>query len=140
MFDTGRLLKNFYFFRRNYYKSLLEFWSYLYIKIYFGFAIVFNIGLWLWARSINSNIGQEQMALHYSVDFGIDLYGDATRVFFIPLLGLMVIIINCFILLSLGRYRFGDAKFVSHILLVSALVTNFILFAAILSIYFINFR
>jgi hypothetical protein len=111
--------------------------SYLYIKIYFIFLLLVNFLIWLTAFSIDSKIDGNQIALHYNVDFGIDYYGDKNKIYIIPLLGFIIILVNLFFLINMHKSR--DRKFISHVLLTSALVSNIILLTAIISVYLINF-
>ncbi len=111
--------------------------SYLYIKIYFIFLLLINLLIWLTSFSIDSKIDGNQIALHYNVDFGIDYYGDKNKIYIIPLLGFIIILVNLFFLINM--YKSRDRKFISHVLLTSALVSNIILLIAIISVYLINF-
>lgn len=111
--------------------------SFTYIKLYFGFIFFVNFLIWITSFSIDSKIEGQQIALHYNVDFGIDYYGDKNKIYIVPLLGLIIVFINFIFLTSV--YRSRDRKFIAHVLLTSALVSNIILLIAIISIYLINF-
>lgn len=112
--------------------------SYLYVKIYFFIILAVNIMIWLIARFIKANIGAEQAALHYNVDFGIDYYGSAGKIYIIPLLGLVIVLINFSLFAAVSGHK--DRKFISHILFTAALASNLVLFVAIVSVYLVNFR
>ena len=110
------------------------------IKAYLFFALALNLANWLGARHIYANIGQPRMALHYSVDFGIDLYGDRGHIFVIPLLGLVFIVFNAALLLAITIYNKRDSRFLAHLLLASVVIANIALLIALFTVYLINFR
>jgi hypothetical protein len=114
--------------------------AYLSIKIYLTSTLLINSAAWFVAYYIFSRVGQPQIALHYSVDFGIDLYGDTVKIFIIPVLGLLILLLNTAILLFLGVYNKKDLLFLSHIFMVAALLANILLLIASASIYLVNFR
>lgn len=96
--------------------------------------------IWILAVYIFTQIDQPMMALHYSVDFGIDHYGSSKNIFVIPVLGLIFIFFNIILLLVVSLYNKRDIKFLTHLLLVPALIANIMLLAAVSSVYLINFR
>ncbi|PIS42465.1 MAG: hypothetical protein COT24_03415 [Candidatus Kerfeldbacteria bacterium CG08_land_8_20_14_0_20_40_16] len=64
---------------------------------FFSFAILFslfsNIGIWvLIYLYIQPN--NEPISLHYNIYFGIDLIGEWYKLYFIPLSGLIIILVN----------------------------------------------
>ncbi len=107
------------------------------VKIYLSILLVLNIIIWITARYVAVVVGANQIALHYSVGFGIDYYGDTSQIYVIPFLGLAVILLN-FILYSLVS-NYKDKNFIAHVLFASALVVNIILLIAAYSVYIINF-
>jgi hypothetical protein len=68
----------------------------------------------------------------------VDLIGEAKRLYIIPLLGLVIILINKILLMTL--FKNEHFRFISYLLLLSALFVNFILLIALSIIYLINFR
>jgi len=118
----------------------IESFGVLYIKIYLFFLFFLNFIIWIIAYNLYNNIGRDQMILHYSINFGVNLYGDAKKIFIIPLIGLIVIIVNFFLLILIGEYNEKDKNFISHILSVSAILVNIILFLSIIIIKLVNFR
>lgn len=139
MLDTSKIINQFYLFRQTFIKSFFHFFSFLLIKIYLSIIFLLNLALWLFSFFIVNNIGQEEMALHYSVDFGVDLYGAVGKIYFIPFLALVFIIINIAIILVIIRYDPKNFRFISHLLLGTTVVASIILLTAITSIYIINF-
>src|SRR3989339_598593 len=97
-----------------------------------------NFLTWMAARYIHGEIGSQQIALHYSVDSGIDFYGDIDKIYIIPLLGFFIILINFLLYFNIIIYK--DRKFISYILFTTSLVCNLILLISIVSVYLINFR
>lgn len=111
--------------------------SLFYIKVYLICLAIINFSIWGMAFFIDSRIDNEQMALHYNVDFGIDYYGDKNKIYIIPILGIMIVLINFILLASMSRSR--DRRFIAHVLMSGALIANIILLTAIISVYLINF-
>lgn len=138
MFDLSKLFNFFYLIRQNIKSNLFDLFAHLYVKIYFFILLIINIIIWLTARFIDTEIGEELIALHYNVDFGINLIGEAKKIYIIPLLGFLIIIINFIIFGSIGKYR--GRVFIFYILFAASLLANIILLMAITSIYLINFR
>jgi hypothetical protein len=108
-----------------------------YIKIYLSIALVINVGNWIFARYIDAQIDEKMIALHYNVDFGFDYYGRTAKIYIIPFLGILIIIVNSLLFNSVNVYR--DRKFLSHLLLASAILINIILLASTATVYLINF-
>jgi len=118
--------------------NFLRSFYYRHVKIYSFVLLVINAIIWAIARFVDSNIDTDQIALHYNVDFGIDYYGDTEKIYIIPVLGLVIIIVNFFLYANVSLRK--DRKFISHVLLAAAGIANVILLAAIVSIYLVNFR
>ena len=140
MFNLTKILSRFYLFKQNFVKNISDLFSYLFIKIYLSTLVLLNFFVWFLASRIYSRAETPQVALHYNVDFGIDLYGNAFKIFIVPFLGFLLIIINLIIILLINYYQREEVKFISHILLATALLSNLFLLAANFTIYFINFR
>ena len=119
---------------------LLNLLSHLYIRIYLIALICINSLIWLLSYIINiQHINQGLIILHYNVNFGVNLIGNAKKIYIVPILGLIIFVNNFFVLL--GIYKFGqDKKFFGHLLLVSAVISNLLLLMAVISLYLINFR
>lgn len=65
-------------------------------------AGVILIQIFLWGyliSSIRSEAGQ--IFLHYNIIFGVDLVGDWWKIYFLPLAGVLVILLNYFFSLTL---------------------------------------
>ena len=140
MFNFAKFFHHFHLFKQMSRQALGEFFNFLFFKVYLGFMLLVNILVWIFAVFIFTQIDQPMMALHYSVDFGIDHYGQSKNIFVIPVLGLIFIVFNIVLLLIVGSYNKRDVKFLAHLLLVPALIANIMLLAAVTSVYLINFR
>lgn len=107
-------------------------------KAYLTMLLILNFINWVFAYSINKKVSQDLIYLHYNVNFGVNLIGDVKKIYTIPLLGLIIILIN-FILLCL-IYKYKKDKFIIHLLLSAAFVSNLFLLAGTASVYLINFK
>lgn len=136
--NIAKIFNNILYSREKWYKNFLYFLKYTFIRIYLVILLIFNGIIWYSAIYIDTHIKEERIALHYNVDFGIDYYGNTNKIYIIPLLGILIILINVFLLSNISGYK--DRKFIAHLLLSAALLANLILFTAIISIYLINFK
>lgn len=112
--------------------------SFLFVRIFFILILAVNISNWALAANIFSQINAPQMALHFTVDFGIDYYGSVRKIFILPALGLLLWLINSCLMLIFSKNK--DLAYISYLLLSSSLFSNIILFASLLSVYFLNFK
>jgi len=138
MLFGAKLYNAFYSIKQQISDYLLDLFSYLFVKIYLIILILINLSLWLIAGYINNNLNSDQIALHYNVDFGINLIGRSGKIYIIPIISLIFAVLNLSILLSLKRNK--ERVFAAHILLASALASGIILLVAIATVYLINFR
>jgi hypothetical protein len=76
------------------------------------------------------------VVLHYNVNLGVNLIGNAKDIYIIPTLGLTFIVINFILLLNIFRKN----KFLVHLLLGFSLVINLFLISGTAAIYLVNFR
>jgi hypothetical protein len=122
------------------FKGLLGFF---YIRIYLAIIVGLNLLVWLSAYIINKNISDDLAILHYNVDFGANLIGNARQIYIIPLLGLIIILFNFFLFFAIyqrGIREIGNQdKFLANILFAAAGTANLFLFFSLVSIYLINF-
>jgi hypothetical protein len=124
--------------RHNYKENFVEILGLWSVRIYLFAILCANILNWLIAGFINSRLKGALIALHYNVDFGINLLGDVRQIYILPVLGLAIFLINISILLNISSGRERD--FLSHALLLAALLANLTLLIAAGTIYLINFR
>ncbi len=136
------ILSKFYNFLNNFKENtsmnMGEVFSMISFRIYLIILILLNAFQWTFCYFFLRKLSQNLIILHYNVDFGADLFGDANRVFNIPILGLFIIIFNFFLpLIFLKTKHF---KFIMHIFLLTAVLVNLFLLLSLGPIYLINFR
>jgi hypothetical protein len=110
--------------------------SFMFVRIYLLFLFALNILNWLLAFYVNNNVSQNLVVLHYNVNLGVNLIGEAKEIYIIPFLGLAFIVINFILLLNIFRKN----KFLIHLILGFSLLINLFLIAGTLAIYLVNFR
>lgn len=140
-FDILKLSDWFDSFRKDSQEQLSSLFSGLSVRIYFVAATSLNLASWIWCYIIDSrtiNEGRELTALHYSVDFGVNLIGSVTKIYQMPLFGLLVLVINFSILLSLSKR--GKNAFLLHCLLLSTVIVNLFILLSVFSVYLVNFK
>lgn len=121
--------------------ELINIFTLFYVKVYLIFFALINGINWLFAYYIYSNTlpeTRELIALHYNVEFGVNLIGEAKNIFILPALGFLIIAINFLLLLSI--YKLKSSRFLGHFLLLPALISNTYLFVGLFSIYLANFE
>lgn len=140
MISLNKILGHYYITKKIIKESFIELFSFFYVRVYFVMLFVLNIFLWAMARYIITEVDQPQIALHYSVDFGIDLYDSTSKLYTIPFLGFLFIIFNILLVLIIQHYNKKEIKFIANILFSTSIIANVMLWGATISIYLINFR
>ncbi|KKR21750.1 MAG: hypothetical protein UT48_C0004G0006 [Parcubacteria group bacterium GW2011_GWE2_39_37] len=135
MIFFSKILNNIFLFRQWLKGLASNLFGLLYFKIYFSATIFINLLNWILAIFINQKNTADQVILHYNVDFGANLIGNEKQLYTLPLLALTIFLVN---LILVNNYR--NDKFISHILLMSALLANIFLLIAHATLYLINFR
>ena len=125
-------------FRDKFIYSLSEIFSLLFIKIYLVILVLQNLSIWIFVWLFAHRVGSSLAVLHFSVDFGIDLVGDARKLFIIPVLSLFVSALNFCLLFIFFRDR--NFKFLAYALLSTAVLVNLFMSLALGPIYLMNFR
>jgi hypothetical protein len=118
--------------------NLSEVFSLLFIKIYLAILILQSISIWGFVWLFAKRAADSLTILHFTVDFGIDLVGDAQKLFMIPLLGLFVSVLNFLLLFVFLKNK--NFKIIAHLLLATAVMVNVFLSLALGPIYWMNFR
>jgi hypothetical protein len=118
--------------------SLSEVFGHLFIKIYLAVLFLQNIALWTFVWLFSRRIGDSLAILHFNVDFGIDLAGDAHRLFNIPILGSFISVFNFLLLFIFLKNK--NFKFIAYLILSATALVNFFLSLALGPIYWMNFR
>ena len=118
--------------------NLSEVFGMLFIRIYLILLLLQNISIWAFVWLFARRVGGSLAVLHFTVDFGIDLVGDAKKLFTIPILGFFVSLLNFLLLFVFLKNK--NFKFIAHLLLATALMVNVFLSLALGPIYWMNFR
>ncbi len=127
-----------YTIRKNIFEGVESLFKFRHFRIYALALFLLNLFLWLSAYSIFIKSNRELIFLHSNVDIGVDLIGEAKNIFIIPILGLIIFLFNLIISSSLVKLK--DFKFLSHLLLGSAVMAHVFLLVSLASIYLINYR
>jgi hypothetical protein len=109
-----------------------------YTKVYVGVIIFLQALVWLQTIAVFRRLTGDSAILHYNIDFGVDLIGSPQEVFYYPLFGLAVAIINISLAAIISRRH--EPRLVIHFLLLAAVAFAVFLNLALLAINFINFR
>lgn len=118
----------------------MEIFSYLETKIYFAVTIFIIIFSWLVTyRIYHFSPSSQEIALHYNVNFGINLIGAAKNIFIIPSAGLIILFLNTLLLFGL-RKNFIDKRFNRHLILAFTLIANLFLLIAAIILYIVNWN
>jgi len=133
----SKISQNFYLEKRDLTDKFFEVVSYLVVRIYLIVFLFFNLTLWFIAYIIYSQSSDTLIALHYNVDFGVNLIGSVNKIFVLPIIGLLIMVINFTVVLS--AFRMKSARFLVHVLLFTPVLIHIFLLTAAVSIYLINF-
>lgn len=114
--------------------------KYTFVKVYLGITITMNLLTWLLTNFVYKQVEGQNIALHYSIDFGIDFYGPSSKIFTIPILSTFFLFLNFSITFLTRLYLRDSFRFISHILLSATIIISLILFGAVISVYLVNFR
>src|SRR3989344_3163074 len=112
------------------------------LKLYFrhlpnliilSLSLAVNVAIWVW---LLWQIGpqDEQIFLHYNILFGVDYVGEWGRVFFLPINGLAILLVNC----VSGWSLFGKDKFYAQLLNATSLFCQIFLFVTAALLVFLN--
>jgi len=134
--DGHKILNYLYLSREKLAQAVLYLVGFMFVRMYLLFLFALNIVNWLLALYVNNNVSQNLVVLHYNVNLGVNLIGNAKDIYIIPILGLVFIVINFILLLNIFRKN----KFLIHLLLGFSLLINLFLIASTLAIYLVNFR
>ncbi|MBI2459809.1 MAG: hypothetical protein HYV53_04690 [Parcubacteria group bacterium] len=135
-FDGHKIWDYLYLSRAKLAQAVLYLISFAFVRIYLLALLALNIINWLLAFYVNNNVSQNLVVLHYNVNLGVNLIGEAKDIYIIPTLGLAFIVINFLLLLNV----FSQNKFLIHLLLGFSLLINLFLIASTAAIYLVNFR
>lgn len=88
-------------------------------------SLLLNLGLWLFLI-LRLEPSEYPVPLHFNIYFGVDVIDSWKHAFFIPVIGISIIIIN----LILSYLVFEKEKFMTHFLLSCSLFVQVLLFLA----------
>lgn len=107
-------------------------------RLYLTFILVLQGLSWLQTIMIFRRLTGSFTVLHYNIDFGVDLIGSPRDIFYYPVLGLAVALINISLAAALAKRQ--GIRLIINLLLGSAVAFAVFLSLALLAINFINFR
>ena len=81
-------------------------------------GLIFNLILWAYTF-LQYGLSTDLVPLHYNIYFGIDLIGYKSNLFFYPLLGLVIIIVN-----SILSWLLRIEKLIGYFLIMSAVLAQ----------------
>jgi hypothetical protein len=112
----------------DFFKNRLVFWL-------LASSLFFNIVNWA-ALAIFIKPVDKTIILHYNVYFGVDSIGHWGQVYFLPTLGLVILLVN----LLLAKYFYlQKERIAGHIMMMTALMAQLSLLIAAVSIILINY-
>ena len=101
------------------------------IMLMVSLSLLLNLFSWFWLKSQLPNTSE--LFLHYNVLFGVNYIGESWKVFFVPLVGLIILSANFF----MGWLLYKKDKFMAQVLnFVSILCQIFIIFVAFILVFF----
>lgn len=146
-FKTTRLIYYFYMsfsayntwykLQKTFTSAFKSYWHYLPNRWYLLLLLILEVSLWYLAHHIFNLVGDELFVSHYNVDFGIDGIGSAERVFQIPVITLIILVINISLAIVIARKKMFH--FLTHALTLATLLLHFLAYLALMSLYLINF-
>ena len=102
-------------------------------SIFFFVSIFLNILLWIFILW-QIKPGADPVYLHYNIYFGIDLIGSYFRLYFMPLSGLIIFLLNAVI----SAIIYKQEKIISYFLIIISACTQVFLWVATVLIVLIN--
>lgn len=99
-------------------------------------AIFINIATWLGLFLFFRVFSSSAIILHYNVYFGVDLMGGVKRVYILPIIGLIILIINFF--LAIYFYKIKE-RIAAYLFLIGTLAVQLSLLVSIISVILINY-
>lgn len=97
-------------------------------------SVVVNLSTWIWLGVRLDTAGEDLIFLHYNILFGVDLIGVWWKVYYVPFVGSIIIIIN----FLLGWILFNKDKFVASLLMFASTVSQVFLLIGALLLVFLN--
>lgn len=104
-----------------------------FIKVNFVLAVLLNIVCWVMIWWFAKALA-DQIPLHYNIYFGIDLFGSRYRLYEMPALGLVGLVINYF----LGSFAFDKEKLLGYFLAIGSVAIQIVILVSSALIIYIN--
>ncbi len=118
--------------------AVASLWRFSPTRFYLLAILLLQALAWWGAFFIYRNLAGDILVLHYNVDFGIDLIGTPQRIFFYPMFGLGITLLNLAGAAFFTRHK--DFRIFAHLLMAASVNFGLILSFALFFIYFINFK
>jgi len=119
-------LEKLFIFKKDFFKDRL-------VWINLILALALNVLLW-YLLFKNTPSEKDLVALHYSIYFGIDLIGPWYKIFNLPIIGFVFLLINSF----LGFLLYHLEKILSYFLVIASVLIQVFLIVNGLLLLFIN--
>jgi hypothetical protein len=134
---ADKIFNYFYVSQKNFFYFWRDFLGFFFIKLYLIINIILNVILWYGAYWLVKKLPAALVALHYNIDFGINLIGEARNIYIIAVSGSIVFLVNLF--LSALLLKREEGKIIAHLLMSLSIVIHFYLAAGLFSLYLVNF-
>ena len=132
-----RLYSSFLLFLKASVNSFKYFFSFWLNSFYFSLSLLLLVFVWLQVFSIYSKTKDDLLIFHYTVDFGIDLIGDANLIFILSILASFFSALNFILALVLSEKK--HYKLIWHFLGISTILINIFILLSLYSVNLINF-
>lgn len=116
-------------------KTLADYFGVVSIRLFWLSTLIINLGLWTFTWLMVRKLPQDLAILHYNIIFGVDSLGTPQELYWLPLLGLLLFLLNA--IMAIFFYR--RDKFLLKLLLASSIFINIVISLALYSIYLINY-
>ncbi len=124
-------------FRQSLVSALKDWWSFWPNRLYLVISLFFQSVLWSGSYFIYQILIDDLLIFHYTVDFGIDSAGKAIRLFILPLVALVFLVVN--FIVSLVGANSKQAHRLWHLLGFTSGLVQVLMAFALLAVYLINF-
>ncbi|MCU0679917.1 MAG: hypothetical protein MUF50_01265 [Planctomycetes bacterium] len=138
MINLSKIFHQINSWRQNIRLSWSQVFSFRHSRIYALILAIINLSIWFFCFLLFRRVTGELVVLHYNTDFGIDFIAEPYKIFFLPLLSLILIIFNILCLQLL--YKEQHFRLISHLWWGLLLFNHLLFFLYIFSLYLINFR
>lgn len=102
-------------------------------KVSISLSFVANLGIWFWLFW-HIQPQESPVFLHYNILFGVDLIGEWWKIVYIPLTGLIILILNSVI----GWLIYHKDKFIAYVLNTTTVICHIFLAVSAYLIVFLN--